>query len=400
MSKDNVHVVTHNGGWAVKQEGTSDVMSTHDSQQRAVEAASAFGRRNDVNVVIHDEDGSFQDVRRFGNGAGAATQPQSVERMVAAGAPSVIRWGAVVAGLFVTIAAHWVLYLVGASLGVTVLDVTNTLAIGASFGIGAAIWLVLSTLVAFFVGSFLASELTGLRDPKVGVLHGAVVWSVAVTSMIVLGVWGLSWMANSAMQAAQATTLGTQAAASNIAATATSATEEFLRSPFVDEMQRDLKDEAARRIANSTGEELTRSEAETAIEKLDAEATQRIAADLLQGDLEEARTRLRENTDLTEAELTALFRGVEREFRAELGLAASDDPNDLDGDLGEAAREFLAGRIAQLDRSGGVDVSQNDVRTALNSMESRDFQRAAGYLVMGDPNQARTVLVANSTLEP
>lgn len=96
-----------------------------------------------------------------------------------------VRWGAVLAGLAVTLALQFVLYLVGLALGLGAYDVGDR---AKPFGIGAAVWLLLVPLVALFIGGMTTGRLAGVIERKDGFLHGVLTWSLAT----LVGVWLLS----------------------------------------------------------------------------------------------------------------------------------------------------------------------------------------------------------------
>lgn len=67
MSKKDIHVVPHNGGWATRREGSERVSSRHDTQREAIEQAREWGRRDQVEVVTHRPDGRIRDSDSYGN---------------------------------------------------------------------------------------------------------------------------------------------------------------------------------------------------------------------------------------------------------------------------------------------------------------------------------------------
>lgn len=68
ISKKGIHVVPHEGGWAVKREGAIRASSVHDRKADALESARDLSRKNRVEVVIHGKDGKIQDRDSYGNG--------------------------------------------------------------------------------------------------------------------------------------------------------------------------------------------------------------------------------------------------------------------------------------------------------------------------------------------
>ena len=67
MTKKDIHVVPHNGGWATRKEGAQRVGHTADTQREALEQAREQAKREKVEVVIHRPDGRIRDSDSFGN---------------------------------------------------------------------------------------------------------------------------------------------------------------------------------------------------------------------------------------------------------------------------------------------------------------------------------------------
>jgi hypothetical protein len=67
MAKRDIHVVSHEDGWATKKDGASRVGSVHDTKAKALEQAREQARRERVEVVIHREDGRIQDSDSYGH---------------------------------------------------------------------------------------------------------------------------------------------------------------------------------------------------------------------------------------------------------------------------------------------------------------------------------------------
>lgn len=85
-----------------------------------------------------------------------------------------IRWSAVFAGVAVGISVQLILTLLGIASGLSATDVAS----GETVGIGPLIWAGISTLIAAFVGAYVAARLSGLKRRVDGILHGAVSWAV------------------------------------------------------------------------------------------------------------------------------------------------------------------------------------------------------------------------------
>lgn len=55
-----LHVVSHEDGWAVKEEGKDKPLSVHDRKEDAVQSARKEADDRDVHVHVHTRDGKIQ----------------------------------------------------------------------------------------------------------------------------------------------------------------------------------------------------------------------------------------------------------------------------------------------------------------------------------------------------
>lgn len=67
MSKSNIHVVPHEGGWAVRREGAERVSSQHDTQTQAERSARRTAIRENGETFIHRRSGEIRDRNSYGN---------------------------------------------------------------------------------------------------------------------------------------------------------------------------------------------------------------------------------------------------------------------------------------------------------------------------------------------
>jgi len=107
----------------------------------------------------------------------------------APGLPFRVSWGAVFAGAVVAVAIGLMLNALGVGVGATTVDATarNTPS-ASSFGIGAAIWILVSNLIGLAVGGYVAARLSGTSDNTDGTLHGLAVWGTTfLVSAVLLG---------------------------------------------------------------------------------------------------------------------------------------------------------------------------------------------------------------------
>jgi len=95
-----------------------------------------------------------------------------------------ISWGSIFAGAVVSLAIQLVLMLIGTAIGLATLSpATGESPSGSSLGIGAAVWLVVSSLIALFAGGYVAGRLGGTFN---GWLHGLATWATVTTATLIL----------------------------------------------------------------------------------------------------------------------------------------------------------------------------------------------------------------------
>jgi hypothetical protein len=98
-----------------------------------------------------------------------------------------VRWGPVIAGLFVSLATLAVLATLGVAIGFSAADRNDS---ASTFGIGVGVWGAASALIAFFVGGLVAARTAATPVTAIdteghlkndnGLLQGAMVWAVAI----------------------------------------------------------------------------------------------------------------------------------------------------------------------------------------------------------------------------
>jgi hypothetical protein len=62
---NDVHVVKHGSGWAVKVEHTAGYAALLPTQFEAIAAGAAQARSGKVQLIVHGADGRFRDVRNY-----------------------------------------------------------------------------------------------------------------------------------------------------------------------------------------------------------------------------------------------------------------------------------------------------------------------------------------------
>jgi hypothetical protein len=94
-----------------------------------------------------------------------------------------VRWGPILAGLVCTLAALALLGTLGSAIGASAYDAGDS---ARNFGIGAGIWGIVSVLIAFAFGGWVAARSITFRERNDGLLNGAMVWAVAIPLMAYL----------------------------------------------------------------------------------------------------------------------------------------------------------------------------------------------------------------------
>jgi hypothetical protein len=109
---------------------------------------------------------------RQGVTSGSAVIPEGAPILA-----SRVSWGAVFAGAVIAITIGLMLNALGAGVGATTVDATGRgTPFASSLGIGAAIWILVASLIGLAVGGYVAARLSGTSDNTDGTLHGLAVW--------------------------------------------------------------------------------------------------------------------------------------------------------------------------------------------------------------------------------
>src|SRR3954451_2202300 len=98
-----------------------------------------------------------------------------------------ISWQGIIAGVVVAAAVQILLSLLGAGVGLGLVDPAAGATPGASsFGIGAGVWWTVSNLIALFAGGYVAAWLAGITLRFDGMLHGIVTWGITLLLTVYL----------------------------------------------------------------------------------------------------------------------------------------------------------------------------------------------------------------------
>ena len=106
-----------------------------------------------------------------------------------------IRWGTILAGLFAALTTLVVLSVLGLAIGLSNYDAGDPLS---NFGLGAGIWGIITAVLAFLIGGWLAASTARVYGRANGLLNGAMVWVVAIPLLLYLLGSGLGALVNTA----------------------------------------------------------------------------------------------------------------------------------------------------------------------------------------------------------
>lgn len=91
-----------------------------------------------------------------------------------------VAWGAVFAGVVISLAVQLILNMLGVGIGASTIDpLGGDNPSASSFGMGAAIWWTVSGIVAAFAGGHVAGRLAGKPRQSTNAWHGLVAWAMA-----------------------------------------------------------------------------------------------------------------------------------------------------------------------------------------------------------------------------
>jgi hypothetical protein len=98
------------------------------------------------------------------------------------GVRSRVSWPAVLGGAVFALALYFLLTLFGGAVGLSVRDSVD----GRTIGVGAAVYAIVVTALALFLGGFVASQLTAGESPQEGTLYGLFVWALVFAMLLFL----------------------------------------------------------------------------------------------------------------------------------------------------------------------------------------------------------------------
>lgn len=99
-----------------------------------------------------------------------------------------VTWGAVFAGALIAISIQVLLSMLGTGIGASTVDTqaNGGTPSASAFGIGAGLWWVISSLLALFIGGWVAGRLSGSSLSADAALHGLLTWALAMMATLYL----------------------------------------------------------------------------------------------------------------------------------------------------------------------------------------------------------------------
>ncbi len=310
----------------------------------------------------------------------------------------IISWGAIFAGLVLTVSITWLMLLLGTAIGVSIGDINDVNVISEGFGIAAILWMLVTGIVAYFLGGLAAGRLSGQPESTDGILHGLIVWAAATVVMIWLTAWGVSGLIQTGTTVAKTTVSATTSAISGIGQVTAqgmqavgSGVQAAGDALLTDEMLDQIKQQAAEVVAAAQpegGPEVSAEEIRKAINDIDRATIRQVASDLLAGQPEQAKDALAQNTNLSETQVDEIVQGL----RSAIQEA-------IPGDKIERMLRTAANRIAETaSELGGEEVQAEEVRQALQQLDPQILQTIATRLIQGDTQGAKEALASNTEL--
>jgi flagellar biosynthesis component FlhA len=118
-----------------------------------------------------------------------------------------ISWGAILAGLFVTLAVFVLLSTLGLATGISAADEANR----DNVTVGAGIWAVITALIAFFCGGCVVSRFTAGETKAEAVMYGTVLWGASFALIL--------WATGTVLRTGTTLAVGSANVAANAATT-------------------------------------------------------------------------------------------------------------------------------------------------------------------------------------
>jgi hypothetical protein len=310
-------------------------------------------------------------------------------------ARSTISWGAIIAALFAMLATTFLLLLLGSAIGFSVADATDLGAIGNGLGIGTVIWIIGTTLVVSLIGGLLAAHLSGRRGHDAGLMHGVVVWAVAILAALIID----TMMVSAAVRGTAAAVGNTAQAAMSLGGKMLSGVRltgqgiaDLASSQYTEQVRAELRKAAVNALAGADAEggaSASESDIRDAIDILDPDLIRDAAQQVIAGNPDQAQALLLQELNMSRSEAKDLLEGIGNELES---LEESEAVQRVMGTI-ENRLDDLAGAVAD---AAGPEVSRAELRDALAQLDVELSTEIARSLLQGDVDGARQALVTNT----
>ncbi|SAK56880.1 hypothetical protein AWB76_02369 [Caballeronia temeraria] len=161
-----------------------------------------------------------------------------------------LSWGSIIAGVILSMIVYLIMSVLGTAIGASLLAPMSKPDPLHGFGFGSGVWVIVTTVLAVFIGSYFA----GRCAPVLGWLHGLLSWA-AMTLLIVYGMTSLITDAVSTAGSVAATTAQVAATAANQSGTTPS---------IVDNAKQQIQAAAASAASAASGPQAEQTARETA----------------------------------------------------------------------------------------------------------------------------------------
>lgn len=310
-----------------------------------------------------------------------------------------ISWRAVIAGVVVLMSLSWLMHLLGGATGLSVADATDSATLEGGLPVASSIWMIVSWLIAFFVGGLVAARLAGNISDMSGMLHGLTVWGTATVLMVAMAFSGMTYLLETGYSVVGSAVGGVGAVASEaggaLASTEASNSNNWqqgLNSQFATTLQERLIDSAAEAGA-SIAAPLTVQSVRQEINGLDERTLRRIASDLNADDTEGAAEYLENATSLSSEAAVSVMQATQQ------ALQQTEQPSEGDAQL--LRTQLLEQAEAYVQNSpstGQQSVSPQELRRAMLQLDQDALQRVALAVIAGDEQRAKRTLARHTDL--
>ena len=219
-----------------------------------------------------------------------------------------VSWGAIFAGVVITLVTQVVLSVLGIAIGASAIDPLQEANPVEGIGIGSGIYLVVSSILSLFAGGYAAGALATMQTRRERTLHGLTTWGVATVLLLVLLTTGLGRLIGGTMNLLGSGLQTAGQAAGALARPLAGAVGEQIQEADIDLDLDSLRREATQLLSQTGTGELQPADVEQ-----DAEAIGERAAD--------AAGRIARDPQAADEEIQRLFDRIQEEGRETLQAA-------------------------------------------------------------------------------